>query len=111
MTVSPATGSVWSAVVGQAQAINRLSYVAADPVHAYLFVGPPGSTKDEASRAFAALLMTGADDPTHRDARLALAGEHPDVREVHRQGARISADQVNEIIRNASLAPSRGGAR
>ena len=31
--------------------------------------------------AFAALLMAGIDDPTQRDARLALAGAHPDVRE------------------------------
>ena len=100
--------SVWAGVVGQAQAIGRLSNVANDPVHAYLFVGPPGSTKDEASRAFAALLMAGSDDPTQRDARLALAGEHPDVREVVRQGARISKDQVADIIRNASLAPVEG---
>ncbi len=102
------SASVWAGVVGQAQAIGRLSYAANDPVHAYLFVGPPGSTKDEASRAFAALLMAGSDDPTQRDARLALAGEHPDVREVLRQGARISKDQVADIIRNASLAPVEG---
>lgn len=102
------TPSVWSAVVGQEQAIRRLSHAANDPVHAYLFVGPPGSTKDEASRSFAALLMAGTDDPSQRDARLALAGEHPDVREVERQGARISADQVADIIRNASLVPVEG---
>jgi DNA polymerase III subunit delta' len=102
------TGSVWSECVGQTQAVRRLTSAADDPVHAYLFVGPPGSTKDEASRAFAALLMAGIDDPTHRDARLALAGEHPDVREVLRQGARISKDQVGDIIRNASLAPVEG---
>ena len=102
------SASVWAGVVGQSQAIGRLSYAANDPVHAYLFVGPPGSTKDEASRAFAALLMAGSDDPTQRDARLALAGEHPDVREVLRQGARISKDQVADIIRNASLAPVEG---
>jgi DNA polymerase III subunit delta' len=102
------TASVWSEVVGQTQAIGRLSRAANDPVHAYLFAGPPGSTKDEASRAFAALLMAGSDDPSHRDARLALAGEHPDVREVRRLGARISAEQVADIIRNASLAPVEG---
>lgn len=100
--------SVWSGVIGQEQTVRRLTQVAADPVHAYLFVGPPGSTKDEASRAFAALLMAGIDDPSHRDARLALAGDHPDVREVERQGARISAEQVADIIRNASLAPVEG---
>ncbi|MEY2582242.1 MAG: polymerase subunit delta [Ilumatobacteraceae bacterium] len=99
---------MWSEVVGQPQAVSRLTYAAADPVHAYLFVGPPGSTKAEASRAFAALLMAGTDAPSHRDARLALAGEHPDVREVERHGARISAEQVADIIRNASLAPVEG---
>ncbi len=102
------SASVWSDVVGQTQAIGRLSHAAKDPVHAYLFVGPPGSTKDEASRSFAALLMAGYDDPSHRDARLALAGEHPDVREVERLGAHISAEQVADIIRNASLAPVEG---
>jgi len=102
------TGSVWAHVVGQPQAVSRLTLAAADPVHAYLFVGPPGSTKAEASRSFAALLMAGHDDPTHRDARLALAGQHPDVREIERTGARISADQVADIIRNASLAPVEG---
>jgi DNA polymerase III subunit delta' len=102
------SASVWSNVVGQTQAVRRLTQAAMNPVHAYLFVGPSGSTKDEASRAFAALLMAGSDDPSLRDARLALAGEHPDVREVERQGARISAEQVADIIRNASLAPVEG---
>jgi len=100
--------SVWTGVVGQPQAVRRLTQAAIDPVHAYLFVGPAGSTKHEASRAFAALLMAGCDDPDQRDARLALAGVHPDVREVERHGARISADQVADIIRNASLAPVEG---
>jgi len=99
---------VWAHVVGQPDAVSRLTFSAVDPVHAYLFVGPPGSTKAEASRAFAALLMAGHDDPTDRDARLALAGQHPDVREVERTGARISAEQVADIIRNASLAPVEG---
>ncbi len=97
--------SVWDSVVGQQRAVAQLRRAAVAPVHAYLFVGPPGSTKDEAARAFAAVLLTGHDDPESRDARLALAGEHPDVREIERTGARISKEQVAEIIRNASLAP------
>ena len=102
------TRSVWNAVVGQERAVDQLTHSAIAPVHAYLFVGPAGCTKDEAARAFAALLLTGADDAETRDARLILAGEHPDVREVERAGARISADQVADIIRNASLAPIEG---
>lgn len=98
--------SVWDGVVGQPQAIRRLTSSVANPVHAYLFVGPPGSTKNEASRAFAALLLAGEDDPDQRDARLALAGQHPDVREFARIGAAISRDQADEIIRLAALAPN-----
>ncbi len=100
--------SVWSNVVGQERAVDHLTHAAVAPVHAYLFVGPAGCTKDEAARAFAARLLTGSDDAGSRDARLILAGEHPDVREVERTGARISADQVADIIRNASLAPIEG---
>lgn len=100
--------TVWSAVVGQTTAVESLRSSAAAPVHAYLFVGPPGSTKDEASRAFAAALLTGGDDPNSRDARLILAGEHPDVREVMRVGPAISAEQAAEIVRQAALAPVEG---
>lgn len=100
--------SVWDHVVGQPAAVASLQRAAAAPVHAYLFVGPAGSTKDEASRAFAAALLTGDDDATTRDARLVLAGEHPDVREVMRVGAAISADQAAEIVRQAALAPVEG---
>ena len=74
-------------------------------VHAYLFVGPSGSTKLEAARAFASQVMSGGEDRDQRDARLILRGEHPDVREVQRTGPSISADQAREIVRVASLAP------
>jgi DNA polymerase-3 subunit delta' len=100
--------SVWGAVVGQQRAVEQLQHATVEPVHAYLFVGPAGCTKDEAARAFAAVVLTGSDDAETRDARLVLAGEHPDVREVERAGARISAEQVADIIRNASLAPLEG---
>ncbi len=101
--------SVWDDVVGQRSAVDQLVAAAErGPVHAYLFVGPPGSTKYEAARAFAARLLSGGDDAEHRDARLALRGEHPDVREVRRVGASIARDQAREIVRVSSLAPSEG---
>lgn len=105
---SATRSSVWDDVVGQQTAIERLERAAVAPVHAYLFVGPAGSTKKEAARAFAALLIAGADDPGHRDADLALRGEHPDVKEVVRSGPAISFEQAREIVRTASLAPSEG---
>ncbi|MCU1394759.1 MAG: holB [Ilumatobacteraceae bacterium] len=106
MTLDMMDASVWDGVVGQATAVRRLEASAPHPLHAYLFVGPAGSTKNEAARAFAALLLAGVDDPYQRDARLALAGQHPDVREFARVGAAISKDQADEIIRLAALAPN-----
>ncbi len=98
---------MWDDVVGQKHAIGQLIAAAeAGPVHAYLFVGPPGSTKWQAARAFAARVISGGDDPEQRDARLALVGEHPDVREVRRTGASILRDQAREIVRVSSLAPT-----
>ena len=102
--------AVWDDVVGQADAIARLERSAAAPTHAYLFVGPAGSTKREAARAFAALVLggSGPDAPSERDTDLVLRGEHPDVREVERSGPAISFDQAREIVRTASLAPTEG---
>lgn len=99
---------LWAEVVGQDPAVERLVSSAAAPAHAYLFIGPPGSTKNEAARAFASLLIDPAGDPTSRTARLAIAGEHPDIREVRRVGASILAPQAEEIVRYASLAPTEG---
>jgi DNA polymerase-3 subunit delta' len=101
------SAAVWDAVVGQPGAVQRLTRAAEAPVHAYLFVGPAGSTKREAARAFASLLL-GSDDPSQRTAGLVLRGEHPDVREVTRVGASISFEQAREIVRTASLAPVEG---
>jgi DNA polymerase-3 subunit delta' len=98
-------GPIWKNVVGQPHALERLRSSAEAPVHAYLFVGPPGSTKLEAARAFAARLISGTEDSDHRDARLIAHGEHPDVHEVRRVGASILAEQAKEIMRIASLAP------
>lgn len=108
MSAATHPGSVWDDVVGQAAAVERLRRAVTAPVHAYLFVGPAGSTKKEAARAFAALLIAGVDDPGHRDVDLVLRGEHPDVKEVARTGPAISFDQAREIVRTASLAPSEG---
>lgn len=102
------TRSVFDGVVGQSRAIAQLRHAATTPVHAYLFVGPSGSTKDHAARAFAALLLSGLDDPADRHARLALDGIHPDVRELRRDGAQFLEEQIKEIIRIAALAPQEG---
>jgi DNA polymerase-3 subunit delta' len=100
--------TIWDDVVGQPVAIDRLRRAAERPVHAYLFVGPAGSTKKQAARAFAALLLTGREEATNRDAELALRGQHPDIKEIERVGPAISKDQVAEIIHGAAMAPVEG---
>ena len=52
-------------------------------------------------------LLPGA-DRDDRDARLALAGTHPDLLIVEREGASISAKQADDIVRAASLSPIEG---
>ncbi len=99
------THGSFSGVIGQDHAIERLRQLIVDPVHAYLFVGPAGCTKEIAARAFAAMLIAGSEDPANNDVRLVLAGYHPDVIEVKREGASISREQADDIIRNASLSP------
>jgi DNA polymerase-3 subunit delta' len=99
---------VWAGVIGQRRAVERLRLCVADPVHAYLFVGPPGSTKEAAARSFAAAVMASTAADPERAARLVLSGEHPDVAEFKRIGASLSKEQITDIVRSASLAPVEG---
>jgi len=100
---------LFDAVIGQDAAVARLMAGVPAPVHAYLLAGPPGSGKREAARAFAAaLLCPSGGDGTCRDCRLALAGEHPDVREIERTAAAISIEQARDITTMASRTPVEG---
>ena len=115
MTTGVATdrpGPIWDDVVGQPAAIAQLR-AAADhgAVHAYLFAGPSGSTKMQAARAFAARLMTGTESDEGRDSVLILRGEHPDVHEVRRVGARIDAEQARAIVHQASITPTESASK
>ena len=91
-------------IPGQANVSRVLSASIANPVHAYLFHGPSGSGKRSTARIFAAELMGEGE----RDRRLVLSGMHPDVHEVERVGAAISAEQAEDVVRMASLAPMEG---
>ena len=71
----------WGEVIGQADAVDQLRASVANPVHAYLFLGPHGSGRWSAAKAFAAEVLSAGLDPdaAERAARLALRGEHPDL--------------------------------
>ena len=96
-------------VVGQERAVESLRAAVANPVHAYLLVGPPGTGKRAAARSFAAaLLCPNGGDGTCESCRRALAGSHPDVVVKERQGARISIEDARDIIRLATRSPVEG---
>ncbi|MEO1064222.1 MAG: hypothetical protein AAFZ07_22610 [Actinomycetota bacterium] len=95
----------WEDVVGQGAAVEFLRRAAADPVHAYLFVGPAGSGKRAAARAFAAdVLARGAADPD-RVRRLAADEAHPDLVVVERTGASIDVETARHVGRLAVRPP------
>ena len=100
----------WADIVGQDRAVAELRAATEAPVHAYLLVGPRGSGKRALAAAFAAELLsegtTGEDADRHR--RLALAEQHPDLVVFEREGAAITKEQTDAIIRRASLAPVEG---
>jgi DNA polymerase-3 subunit delta' len=103
---------VWEGVIGQDHAVAQLTAAAVHPVHAYLLVGPAGSGKRAAARAFAALLLSaGSDgDAAERHIRLALAEAHPDLRVVEPTTAtgRMDVDTARSIVRQAVLSPAEG---
>ena len=97
--------SVFDSIVGQGNVVDQLRRVAQHPVHAYLFVGPEGCGKEDAARSFAALLLSGTDDPEHRTNDLVLRSAHIDVHDIRRVGASISAEQADEVIHLAATTP------
>ena len=103
---------MWAGVVGQDHAVAELTAAAVHPVHAYLLVGPAGSGKRSAARAFAALLLSaGSDDEdAERHVRLALAETHPDLHVVVPTTAqgRMDVDTARAIVKQAVLSPSEG---
>jgi len=88
-------------------AVDRALEAALDkPVHAYLFVGPPGTGKLGAAKAFAAALVCpqGGGDGC-ASCRQVEAGTHPDVAVFEREGAALSIEQAREISRLSARAP------
>lgn len=104
----------FAGIVGQTDAIAVLRAALAVPVHAYLLVGPPGSGRRAAARAFAGELLAadavaaGDIDAADRHRRLARLEAHPDLEVVEREGASIDAEQARSIVRSAMRSPMEG---
>src|ERR1700676_981644 len=100
---------LYADVVGQDAAVAALRAAAVRPVHAYLLVGPPGTGKRSAAISFAAqLLCPAGGDGTCDVCRRVLAGVHPDVIAVEREGAAISIGMAQQIVGAAARSPVEG---
>ena len=113
--------TVWDDLVGQqplAQALQRAVAAADSRLHggdgrgmtsAWLFIGPPGSGRSNAARAFAAALQCeqGGCGSCHA-CHTALLGSHPDVTLVATEMLSIGVDTVRELVRSAALMPALG---
>ncbi len=101
---------LFSAVIGQGQAVSQLQAAAKAPVHAYLFLGPRGSGRELAAKAFAGLLLSEGShgEAAERHRKLALAGTHPDFTIVEPQGAALRVTEAEQIIRHGTISPVEG---
>ncbi len=102
----PTRARVLDRVQGQDGAVQLLRSSVQAPVHAYLFVGPPGTGRRDASIAFAAALLCPNGGCGECVSCLeALAGRHPDLEVVERVGASISVEQARDVARLALRTP------
>ncbi len=100
---------LFAEVVGQDAAVRALQAAARRPVHAYLLVGPPGTGKRAAAASFtASLLCPQGGDGTCDVCRRVLAGIHPDMIVVEREGPFITVDMARDIGRAAARSPVEG---
>jgi len=100
---------LYAGVVGQGDVVAALRAAATRPVHAYLLVGPPGTGRTAAAVSFAAaLLCPFGGDGTCEVCRRVLAGLHPDVVVVEREGAALTIGAAQEITRLATRSPVEG---
>jgi DNA polymerase III subunit delta' len=101
--------SLFAGVVGQDRAVAALRAALARPVHAYLFLGPPGSSKEAAALGLAAgLVCPNGGCGTCSSCVRALRGVHPDVTWLRRTGAALTVDEMREMATRALRRPVEG---
>jgi DNA polymerase III subunit delta' len=97
---------LFAGVVAQEAAVAALRAAAANPVHAYLFRGPPGNGGLAAAYGFAAaLLCPEGGCGVCATCRAALAGTDPDLHVVRRSGASVSIGELRQVVALAQRRP------
>lgn len=104
---------VFSELIGQERAVATLRRAVAGGrhamTHAWLFVGPPGSGRSNAAKAFAAALQCPELGCGHcQQCRTTLSGAHPDVTLIRTEQLSIGVGQTREMVSRASVAPVQG---
>lgn len=104
---------VYGDLIGQdrvAQTLRRaVSGARHAMTHAWLFVGPPGSGRSNAARAFAAALQCDEGGCGHCEAcRTSLSGAHPDVTLLRTEQLSIGVGETRELVSRASVSPVQG---
>ena len=104
---------VWGDVVGQAEAVAQLQKAAIDPqalTHAWLIVGPPGSGRSTAAKAFAATLEceTKTGCGTCDQCQMVLNGTHPDVKLLETEAITYKVADVKELVAQSVAKPTVG---
>ena len=86
-------------VIDQDSAVAQLHKSSQNPVHAYLFVGPKGSCKWDAAKAFAAMIMnhTNHDHSEERTTNLISKGEPTKLIRVEATGNKDRDEDVQEL--------------
>jgi DNA polymerase-3 subunit delta' len=124
--VETAPHGVWSELIGQSEAVDRLTRAAQAArrvlagatgpsvnamTHSWLITGPPGAGAGLAARAFAAALeCTGAEPGCGQcpQCHTALGGTHPDVVVVRSDQLSIGVDVARKLVRDCAMAPAGG---
>ena len=106
-------GDVYSELIGQERAVETLRRAVDGRrhamTHAWLFVGPPGSGRSNAAKAFAAALQCpdgGCGECN--ECRTTLSGAHPDVTLLRTEQLSIGVDEVRALVGRANVAPIKG---
>ncbi|MBT5181873.1 MAG: DNA polymerase III subunit delta', partial [Actinobacteria bacterium] len=109
---------IWGALVGQSDAVEKLSRAVTDAdkirngepgpamTHAWLITGPPGSGRSTAATTFAAALMCPLNGcGTCQICRMTPFGGHPDVQIVIPSELSYGVEEARELVRLSAFAP------
>ncbi|GAB3816389.1 DNA polymerase III subunit delta' [Tessaracoccus terricola] len=102
--------TVWDELIGQLKAVEVLQRAVSggrhSMTHAWLFVGPPGSGRSNAAKAFAAALQCERGGCGEcNDCRTSLSGAHPDVTLLRTEQLSIGVEEVRQLVGRANVSP------